>query len=117
MGVRHVYRHGKRIEIETLPDPPGVISVKQKQQRRNFLYEDMGRIIRGLDATGRVWVYLLRQQRMQSSKSVVVSSKHLKQLGVERWGKYRALDNLKQAGLIRVLIGGSGRNPRVKILR
>lgn len=113
--TRYLYRHGKRIEIETLSDPAGVVPVKQKQQ--NFLHEDMDRVIRGLNTTGRLWVYLLRQQRMQPGRPVTVSSKQLKRLGLDRNAKARALHSLKQDGLIRILTGGRGRNPRVEILK
>ena len=115
--TRYLYRHGKRIEIETLPDLPGVASVKQKRRQQNFLHEDMGHIIRGLNPTGRLWIYLLRQQRMQPGRPVMVSSKQLKHLGVDRNAKARALHSLKQAGLIRILTAGRGRNPRVEILK
>lgn len=113
--TRYLYRHGKRIEIETLPDPEGVVPVKQKQQ--NFLHENMDRVIRGLNTTGRLWVYLLRQQRMQPGRPVTVSSKQLKRLGLDRNAKARALHSLKRDGLIRILTGGRGRNPRVEILK
>jgi hypothetical protein len=38
-------------------------------------------------------------------------------LGVDRSAKARALHSLKQDGLIRILTGGRGRNPRVEILK
>src|SRR5262249_7431195 len=115
--TRFLYRHGKRIEIETPPDLSGVVSAKQKRRQRNFLHEDMGRLVCGLNTTRRLWGYLLRQQRIQPGRPVMVSSQQLRHWGVDRNAKARALHNLKKAGLIRILTGGRGRNPRVEILK
>jgi hypothetical protein len=114
MSIRTITRDGKKIEIETLPNLPGVVAIKRK--RTPYLHEDLSRVILGLNATGRVWVYLLRQHKMRPHKPIAVSSKHLKDLGVGPRTKTRAVDRLAQAGLIRVLNGGKGRNPRVELL-
>jgi hypothetical protein len=47
---------------------------------------------------------------------ISVSSKHLKELGVSRFAKARAIETLERRGLITVLNGGSKMNPRVRLL-
>jgi len=117
MGVRYVYRHGKRIEVETLPDLPGVISMKQKrQQRKNFVHEDMETLILGFDLRSRLWAYLLQRRRIQPGKPLAVSNIRMATLGIHRFVKMRALRSLERAGLIRVL-RACGKNPRVEVLK
>jgi hypothetical protein len=114
MSVRTITRDGKKIEIETLPDLPGVVAIKRK--RTPYLHEDLSRVILGLNSTGRVWVYLLRQHKMRPHSPIAVSSKHLKEMGVNRFAKAKAIKNLERMSLIETLKDGNGRNPRVKLL-
>jgi hypothetical protein len=115
MSIRLVTRHGQTFEAETLPDRPGVVAFKKKK-RTPFLYEDIDRLVLGLNAMGRVWVYILRQHKMRPHKPIAVSSKHLRDMGVDRRAKTRAIESLAQAGLITILYAGRGRSPRVKLL-
>jgi hypothetical protein len=116
MSIRTVARGGKLIEVTTLPDLPGVVTVKRKR-RTPYLHMDMSRVVAGLSAAGRVWVYLLRQSTMRpNDPAIAVSSKHLKELGVDRYAKANAIASLERKGLIAVVKGGSGKNPRVKLL-
>jgi hypothetical protein len=74
-------------------------ATKRHTARKNFIYESMSRLVLGLDTRGKVWAYLLREQRMHPKQSISVSSGQLERLGVNRYGKYRALRSLEHAGL------------------
>jgi hypothetical protein len=88
----------------------------QKARGKDFVYEDLARLALGLNAVGKVWVYLLQQRRMKPDAKVIsVGSARLARLGVGRGGKRHALRQLEQVGLIRVE-WGVGRNPRIRVL-
>jgi DNA-binding transcriptional ArsR family regulator len=57
-----------------------------------------------LDSAGEmlVWLYVLRERRMKGSKPVAVTNAGLAAWGVDRRTKYRTLEKLENAGLIRV---------------
>jgi hypothetical protein len=69
---------------------------------RGFLYDSMERITAGLDATGIVWVYLLRRSTVERSREFTVPNGELAKLGVNRYQKSRALQKLEKRGLIEV---------------
>jgi DNA-binding transcriptional ArsR family regulator len=57
-----------------------------------------------LDSAGEmlVWLYVLRERRMKGPKPVAVTNAGLAAWGVDRRTKYRTLEKLENAGLIRV---------------
>jgi hypothetical protein len=63
-----------------------------------------------------VWHYLLYLAWKDKSRTVDVPNTTLKSWGVGRWGKYRALRKLEQAGLICVE-RHRRRSPRVTLLK
>jgi hypothetical protein len=63
-----------------------------------------------------VWIYILREWRMKPSKPVAVTNEGLAAWGIHRRTKYRALEKLENAGLVRVESRGK-RSPQVSVLR
>jgi hypothetical protein len=49
-----------------------------------------------------VWIQLLRLAFEEHSLEVRLSNARLAELGVDRWAKYRALEELEEAGLLEV---------------
>jgi hypothetical protein len=62
-----------------------------------------------------LWIY--RRTKVCRSRTVTISNAELeRELGVNRWDKYRALSNLEAGGIVR-LGGRTGRAMRVTLLK
>jgi hypothetical protein len=79
-----------------------VAGPRPRPGNRDFLYDSMERVTAGLNATGVVWVYLLRRSTVEKSRQFPVPNGGLAKLGVDRYQKTRALHNLAGGGVIEV---------------
>lgn len=98
------------------PDPLADVTEKPKARKtkeQNYLHEDMKEIVAGANSI--VWLRLLQLRKMRKENTIVLANEWLKQHGVDRYGKTRALQTLKKRGLIRVE-HSDHRSPRVVII-
>jgi hypothetical protein len=63
-----------------------------------------------------VYLIVLQRSRMKGKNPVMLSSAYLKQFGLMRWDKSRALATLEKAGLVRIEKRGR-KNPLVHLVK
>ena len=101
--TRFVYRHGRRIEVETLnPDPVPV----RRRPKPSFVQIPLELAARAAKATGGqrmlAWMLILHRCWKEKTKTVPVTNNMLHEYGIDRKVKVRALRQLETAGLITV---------------
>jgi hypothetical protein len=89
----------------------------EKGSTKEFVHEEnLDELFAGMNATSIVWVRLLQLKRMRpKDRYHILGNEWLARYGVDRYAKYRALQQLRDAGLIRIHQKGKG-SPRVKII-
>ena len=100
--MNYVIRDGRRIEVETLET-----GIPTKRKRTDpFVKVPLDWAAKAAKATktpqAMVWIELLRLAWRAKSDTVALSNERLKNPGVGRHSKYRALRALAAAGLITV---------------
>jgi hypothetical protein len=97
-----VYRHGRRVEVETLnPDPLPV-----KRSKPLFTQVPLELAARAAKATDGqrmlVWVLILHRCWKERTQTVPVTNDMMRKYGINRHVKVRALRQLETAGLVTV---------------
>jgi hypothetical protein len=102
--MSYVMRHGRRIEVETT----GAKAREQKRTLEPFIHVLVSDLVRGakvLVSSGElvVWALILQRWHMTQPKPVAsISNMAMAALGVGRKTKYRAIEKLRAAGLVKV---------------
>jgi hypothetical protein len=122
MSTEWRWAHGKRIEVVTVesPDDGRTKATKAPPEERFFgcpiwwlravlpVVKSKGELV--------VAMYLFRLRHVTKNKTVVAPNKWLKEMGIDRRRKYRALARLERAGLVVVERHGKAA-PEVTFLR
>jgi hypothetical protein len=101
MAVEYVVRNGRRIEVETLPDPPGVAAKLRKREKRKqqaFVMIPLWWAERGGLPEILVCADLLRRAWEAKGKSFPLPNRR----DVDPKVKYRILRELEESELIKV---------------
>ena len=99
--THYVVRHGRKIEVETLPDSPKVAAQRRKQEKQKqqafaiipLWWAERGGLVEVLVCTD-----LLHRAWKAKGKSFILPNPR----GVDPKIKYRVLRKLEQSGLVKV---------------
>jgi hypothetical protein len=102
--MTYIVRHGRRIEVETLANPP--VNTVGRQRREPFVQVPLALAARVAAATNNrkmmVWLWLRHQAWKTRRKVVAIPNGVLAEYGVTPDVKRAALQQLEAAGLITV---------------
>jgi hypothetical protein len=100
--TRFVYRHGRRIAVETLNPTPA----QAKHQKRLFIQVPLDLVARAAKATDGqrllVWELILHRCWRERSQTVTATNDMMRVHGISRDVKLRALRQLEEVGLVTV---------------
>jgi hypothetical protein len=107
--VRYIIRHGRRIAVETQPDPPELaakIRKRAQRQQEAFAIVPLWWVKRLRQtrciATYRVALHVLYQNYKAGGKAFTLSNVAMAEEGVTPRQKWRALQELETLGLISI---------------
>jgi hypothetical protein len=114
---KFVTRHGRRIEVETMPDPPEVVAkIRERKQKAERAFAKLGlawAISVAAELPEFLVFYDLRRRAWEArGQGFVLPSGWLKRYGVSRRVKDRVLRGLEVTGKIAVE-RSPGKSPRV----
>jgi hypothetical protein len=98
---------------------PRSVAIPKTESKDFFFEEHIDNVVRGLNVTGTVWIYILQQWRMRKSRKnrkIRLSNTWLEKRGIDRFAKARALSVLEINGHIRV-DRSNQRSPLVTVLK
>jgi hypothetical protein len=107
--MRYVFRHGRRIAVETLNTDAGRQSTKHARHSTSrhigcplSWFRLVFPVVHGKNELA-VALFIYRLCAVHRSKTVAVANAHLlSELGIDRFAKYRALQRLAKVGLITI---------------
>ena len=112
--VHHIYRHGRRIEVETLDTGP---PPKKTARHNQFVLVPQPWLLKlSAMSIGTRWlaVALLWKSFLHHGHTFACSNALLKEFGLTRWQKDKGLIELERAGMI-TIERARYRSPRIKI--
>jgi hypothetical protein len=105
---RYVVRHGRRILVETLPDPPEIAAkLRQRTQRKGGLFAKVPLnwivpVAKAIGSPAAVVAVYLKHLEWKHGPTFTLPNGWLERAGVNRERKRCALHDLEAAGIIAV---------------